>query len=537
VTRPALDGREQAGARSAALPSRAPHGRRSRAGRVCGLLLLGTLVLGGCHGTPSSIGAGESSFDPPRAVDPADIALPAEAMAARSDPKSGAPSPITPTSMPVPGAPPTIIDTRSVEPLNNLDRLAFPSAQGFGAHARGGRHGAVLYVSSLADHGPGSLRACVEAAGPRTCVFATGGTIVLGSVLSASNPFLTIAGQTAPGGGIQLMLSETDEGQVLAITTHDVVVRHLRLRRGATSLSAAPDGTCCGDAVVLTGAERVILDHVSVGFATDENVDVYGSRDVTVQDSIIAYGLRHSTHTDTAKDPEDHHSMGALVGAGSTRVSFIRNLFAFNLNRNPRLQSGISEVCGNLVYGATANPISLSGDARANVVGNHFDPGPENSYTYVMSTEDSAQAYAKGNTTPADIWELGANQASTPFQTPSCDDRRSLHAILSQAGAWPRDSLDSATVGHVHDGTGGLIDSPTEVDGWPQLEPGVPPHDVDGDGMADQWEREVGLNPDTPQDGNDDYFGVGYTALEVYLAWLAHDVEIDTTVSVPPISP
>ena len=439
--------------------------------------------------------------------------------------------------MPVPGTPPTIIDTTSIEPLNNLDRLAFPSARGFGAHARGGRRGVLFEVTTLADGGPGSLRECVEAAGPRTCVFATGGTIVLDTVLSVSAPFLTIAGQTTPGGGIQLMLSETDEHQVLRIATHDVVVRHVRLRRGATSPSAAPDGTCCGDAVILTGAQRVILDHVSVGFSTDENVDVTQSSGVTVQNSIIAYGLRRSTHEDTANNPEDHHSMGVLVGEGSTRVSLVRNFFAFNLNRNPRLQSGISEVCGNLVYGTTVNPISMSGNARANVVGNHFDPRPQNSYTHVISTENSSRAYARGNTTSVDIWAPGASQAPSPFQTPSCDDQPSLHAILSQVGAWPRDSLDSATVGHVHDGTGALIDSPSEIDGWPQLEPGVPPDDVDGDGMADQWEREVGLNPDTPQDGNDDYFGVGYTALEVYLAWLAHDVEIATTVSVPPISP
>ena len=156
---------------------------------------------------------------------------------------------------------------------------AFGGAQGFGATAAGGRGGAVYQVTNLNDGGSGSLRACVQASGPRTCVFRVGGTIMLSSILEVRNPRLTIAGQTAPGGGIQLRLSPSHSKPLFRVLTSDVVVRHVRFRRGATSRTAAPSGTCCGDTVsALSGTDRLILDHVSIGFATDENVDLYQAR-------------------------------------------------------------------------------------------------------------------------------------------------------------------------------------------------------------------------------------------------------------------
>ena len=262
---------------------------------------------------------------------------------------------------------------------------AFPGAKGFGATAVGGRGGAVYAVTNLNDSGTGSLRACVQASGARTCVFRVGGTIVLSSVLEVRNPRLTIAGQTAPGGGVQLRLSPNHTKPLLRIQTSDVVIRHLRLRRGETALTAAASGTCCGDTVAaLGGTDRLVLDHVSVGFATDENIDLYQARNVTIQNSIVAYGLRYSTDSDTVANPSQHHSMGVIIGDGATNLSLLDNLLAFNLNRNPRIQSGLNEVCGNVVYGAQANPITISG-GQVNVVGNRFDPRPFNGYRYVVA--------------------------------------------------------------------------------------------------------------------------------------------------------
>jgi len=413
-------------------------------------------------------------------------------------------------------------------PVAQAAPQAFPGAQGFGAAAAGGRGGTVYWVTNLNDSGTGSLRACVQASGPRTCVFRVGGTITLSTVLEVRNPRLTIAGQTAPGGGIQLRLSPNHTKPLLRIVTSDVVVRHLRLRRGATYLAAAPSGTCCGDSVAaLAGTDRLILDHVSVGFATDENVDLYQARNVTIQDSIIAYGLRYATDADTVANPGQHHSMGVIIGDGANNISLIDNLLAFNLNRNPRIQSGLNEVCGNIVYGAQANPITISG-ARVNVIGNRFDPQPSNSYKYVVATNGGGTAYAASNSTPVAIFSSSASKAATPFNTPVCAGAAPVE--LATVGAMPRDSLDTVTVQHVLDATGALIDSPAEIGGWPVLAGGTPYADSDRDGMSDAWELSRSFDPRNAADGNADPDGNGYTALEEFLSELAGNLGSPTAV-------
>lgn len=398
---------------------------------------------------------------------------------------------------------------------------AFPGAQGFGAAATGGRGGAVYRVTNLNDAGPGSLRSCVAATGARTCIFAVGGTITLSSVLEVRSPRLTIAGQTAPGGGIQIRLDPLHTKPLLRIMTSDVIIRHLRLRRGATSLAAASSGTCCGDSVAAVGGtDRLILDHVSVGFATDENIDLYQARNVTVQNSIIAYGLRYSTDADTVANPGQHHSMGVIIGDGATNISLIDNLLAFNLNRNPRIQSGLDEVCGNIVFGAQANPITISG-AQVNIVGNSFDPRPLLDYDHVVATHSGGIAYASANDTPVSILAPNASRATRPYATPSCAAASPVG--LASVGAKPRDRLDAVTVQHAVDGTGTLIDDPAEVGGWPVLEGGIGYADADADGMSDGWEVVNRLNAGSPTDRNGDLDGDGYTNLEEFLNDLAGD--------------
>ena len=286
-----------------------------------------------------------------------------------------------------------------------------------------------------------------------------------------------------------------------SIQVPDVVVRNIRLRRGATSLSAASSGTCCGDTIsILSGADRVIFDRVSLAFSTDENADLYQARNVTIQNSIIAYGLRYSTDSDTVRDSNQHHSMGVLIGDGATNLSLINNLLAMNLNRNPRIQSGLNEVCGNVVYGAQANPITISG-GQANIIGNRFDRKPHNDWNYVVATSGSARVHQSGNVLPSGGTMLasGAATQGTPYSTPSCAGK--VPVALDKVGATPRDTLDAATVQHVSAGTGRLIDDPNEVGGWPTLANGTPYPDLDKDGMDDDWERANGLNPGAAADG------------------------------------
>lgn len=394
---------------------------------------------------------------------------------------------------------------------------AFPGAEGYGAGSTGGRGGVVYHVTSLADSGTGSLRACIEASGPRTCIFRIGGTITVNSKFDVNNGRLTIAGQTAPGGGIQLRLSDRSKYRIMNINASDVIIRHVRFRRGATALAAYPSGTCCGDTVQISG-QRVILDHVTLSFGTDENLELYQANDVTVQNSIISYGLRYSTDADTVSSPGQHHSMGAVVATGNGNISFRHNLFAFNLNRNPRLQSGLTDICGNVVYGATANPITLSSSARANVVGNVFDRRPQNDFDYVIK---GAGAYASNNQAGVPIYEPGSSAVGSPHAGTSCSIGPDAERVLADVGPRPRDSLDAATIAHVRSGSGQLIDNPSEVGGWPTIANGTPYIDADKDGMDDNWEATKGLSAGNANDRNGDRNGDGYTNLEEFLNELA----------------
>jgi pectate lyase len=196
---------------------------------------------------------------------------------------------------------------------------AFPGAEGAGAMARGGRGGRVLTVTNLHDSGPGSLRSAVEAKGPRTVVFAVAGNIELASTLAITEPFLTIAGQTAPGGGICL------KNYDCTIAAEHVVIRFLRVRPGDVAKKAV-DGFSVGE-----GSHYVIIDHCSVSWSVDETLSVSGGSisNITVQWCIIAESLSRSVHH---KGP---HGFGSLIRADGD-VSYHHNIFAHHGSRNPR---------------------------------------------------------------------------------------------------------------------------------------------------------------------------------------------------------
>ena len=411
--------------------------------------------------------------------------------------------------------------------------VAFPGALGAGRTALGGRGGAVLRVTNLNDSGPGSLRAAVETEGPRTVVFDIGGTIRLASPLRIREPRLTLAGQTAPGGGVTL------RGQPLLISADDVVIRYIRSRLGDE------DGVET-DAVTIDRGQRIILDHVSASWSVDETLSI-GSRDrvidaVTVQWSIIAESLNLSTHS------KGDHGYGSLVrGNRGARFTFHHNLWAAHRARMPRpgnyLTPDVDPVGpyfeftnnvfydwgqGHAGYNSDKDPATVSTYVFA---GNAYRRGPDSTGAVIFEEESSvARAWFEGNSVdgvvPADPWAPVTGDDTPGYRLTALPDwamgatetaDRAYASVLAGAGASRvRDAADARILAGVVDGTGRIINSQTDVGGWPDLAPGAPWTDTDGDGQPDDWETAHGLDP-AVADGAADRDGDGYTNLEDWL--------------------
>ncbi len=226
------------------------------------------------------------------------------------------------------------------EPVGGrASELAFPGAEGFGAYARGGRGGRVLQVTTLEDHGrPGSLRWAVSQRGPRLVEFTVAGALSLRSNLTIEEPYLTLDGSTAPGGGITLR----DAGLRL-FRTHDIIVRHLRIRPGdeAQLGKGAWRGRAreikSGDAVTVQESADIILDHLSASWATDETISVTHSRRVTVQYCFITEPLANpALHVENGVPIS--HAYGALLGGDG--VAYLKNYFAYFKIRGPQMTGG-----------------------------------------------------------------------------------------------------------------------------------------------------------------------------------------------------
>lgn len=418
--------------------------------------------------------------------------------------------------------------------------LAFPGAEGAGRFSAGGRGGRVIRVTTLADAGPGSLRAAVEADGPRTVVFDVGGTIRLATPLTVRRGRLTIAGQTARGGGITL------RDQPLVIAADDVVIRHIRSRLGDESRIEA-------DAVSITRGRRIILDHISASWSVDETLSV-GSRydppergiyDVTVQWSLIAESLNASGHA------KGEHGYGSLVRGGhGARMTFHHNLWAAHRARMPRPgnynppavdpEGPRFEFRSNLFYnwggshaGYDADTQSLSAYA---FIGNAYIPGPDSTGHWAFEESNPlARAWFEGNAmdgvVPADPWSLvkdsdrpGYRLATRPDWADGTTETaiEAVDRVLAGAGAGPvRDAVDRRILDGVGTRTGRIIDSQSQVGGWPDLEAGSPWIDGDGDGLPDDWEVARGLDPADATDGAADRDGDGFTELEDWLNSLA----------------
>jgi len=415
---------------------------------------------------------------------------------------------------------------------------AFPGAEGAGAMSVGGRGGRAIHVTNLNDSGPGSLRAALDASGPRTVIFDVGGTIRLTKRLLVTNGQLTIAGQTAPGGGI------TIRDYPLMISADDVIVRFIRSRLGDESRFV-------GDAIWVSNGRRIILDHVSASWATDESLSVAstykrpGDRlgDVTVQWSIISESLCGP------KNPQGPHCYGSLVtGSRGARYTFHHNLWANQLARMPRPgnelsqnedpQGGFFDFRSNVMYNWGSQAGYNSGPAGRvayNFVNNSYWAGPDTKKAVIFDERDPfASAWFAGNSLNGnelpDQWSAVASQrgraARLATPAPAVSIRsdgaaQSYQHVLRFAGAsLKRDPVDERVVEGVRARTGRLLDSQDDVGGWPALAAGTPWRDSDGDGIPDDWERSHGLNPRDPRDGAR-IGSDGYSNLEHWLNELA----------------
>ncbi len=414
---------------------------------------------------------------------------------------------------------------------------AFPGAEGFGANTPGGRGGKVIFVTNLNDSGPGSLRAACMAEGPRTVLFRVAGTIALKSNLTVRQPYLTIAGQSAPGDGICL------RDYTFGIETHDVIVRYLRSRLGDVT---AQESDCID---LLNGAHDCILDHCSATWSIDECLSTSGiDQNCTIQWCLIGESLNQSKHS------KGKHGYGSLARANGP-MSWHHNLWIHNDARNPRLgdaydkpPSPTFDVRNNVIYdfGGTASGLT-QGRWSANYVGNFIRPGPsstaktpihignkpvDSNITFYLNGNvfDGHDDFTADNAKFIDLYDIDGKTQVTTTATPiptapvtTLPAKEAFELVLASVGASlpVRDAVDARLVDHVRTRTGKLINSQTEVGSWPELKSGPLPIDSDGDGIPDAWETAHGLNPKEPADGHAVNAKSGYTNLEDYLNSLA----------------
>jgi len=450
---------------------------------------------------------------------------------------------------------------------------AFPGAEGGGMYTAGGRGGRVIVVTSLADHGPGTLRDACEQGGARIVVFNVAGIIHLENPISIKAPYITIEGQSAPGDGICIA------GETVWIDTHDAIVRFMRFRRGAT------DVTRRDDAFGGNPVGNIMIDHVSGSWGLDETISMYrhvydrkGAKqaklptvNITIQNSISAESL------DTY-----NHAFGSTIGGHNSM--FARNLWANNVARNPSVgMDGDFNFANNVIFNWW-NRSADGGDNLSlfNFINNYYKPGPitpkDKPIGHRILKPESGRdpknkalfgrVYADGNIVDGDDkvtknnWDGGIQigelpdagrytdsiKALTPFPMPKVTiipTKEAYEYVLENAGAIlpKRDAVDARIVNDVRTGVisyvpntdnsngkqwvkhrlpddsykQGIITDVNQVGGYPEYK-GTPYKDSDGDGMPDEYEIKHGLNP---HDAKDAYAfpknGGGYTNIEIYL--------------------
>ncbi|WP_338240854.1 pectate lyase family protein [Aurantiacibacter hainanensis] len=440
--------------------------------------------------------------------------------------------------------------------------IAFPGAVGYGRNATGWRGGEIYHVTTLENEGPGSLRDCAEHDRPaRVCVFDISGTIVVDDQIRVSSNTY-IAGQTAPGEGVQIRLGDGRSSPLMIFEAHDVLLRNLKFRPGA---SREPSSNV--DALAIESSSNIYVDRVSAQFATDENLSL-GTEDLASEDITIARSIT-SLSLDKANHPRGRHSKGALLCAddGSAsmcgRVTLYGNLFAHNRDRNPDIASspaGPVDIVNNVFYDATSQFgefRNLYGDTWISYVGNVVLPGPSTRETpppvafqvlpFGEEQGFTMEVYEHDNLHLANQMDMLCDRSRnrpiadddaraylvseprTPLSVSPLPSAVVYESVLTDAGArhGPErqlDRLDAAVIENVRSCQGGRINDPSDVGGWPDLavERGAP--DSDGDGMPDAWEEaREGLDPGDPSDTWQDRDSDGWSNIEEYLSYLAGD--------------
>jgi len=382
-----------------------------------------------------------------------------------------------------------------------------PSNIAFGNATKGGLNGKIIRVTNLNATGPGSLREAIEAKGPRIVVFEVGGVIDLNKgQLDVREPFLTIAGQTAPSPGITIIKGG------FWINTHDILIQHIRVRPGDAGEPKrsgwSPDGltTSGGDAY------NVLVDHCSFTWAVDENLSASGRRtegpdstshNITFSNNIIAECLSNSSHE---KGP---HSKGMLIHDFCRDIAIVGNLFAHNGMRNPYFKAhSTGVIVNNLIYNPGRVAIQLyysksewknaryePENCRVSIVGNVL-------YTGKNTNEKMALVAAMGDAFMKDNLAFGAEGMALPLTYGNIN-------ILSEKPVWPtdfmplpanevvgyitghvgarpkeRDAVDKRIIQDFLDKKGQILDSQDEVGGYPKHKAtyrklDVPEEDID----------------------------------------------------------
>ena len=449
---------------------------------------------------------------------------------------------------------------------------AFPGAEGGGKYSFGGRGGKVIVVTNLNDEGEGSFRWACEQGGARIVVFNVAGIIRLKTPLMIRAPYITIAGQTAPGDGICIA------GESVWINTHDVIIRYMRFRRGITDVGRRDD------AIGGNPVGNIMIDHVSASWGGDENMSMYrhmyndstgktedklGTVNITIQNSIFSESL------DTW-----NHAFGSTLGGEN--CAFVRNLWADNTGRNPSIGwNGIFNFANNVIFNWVHRSVD-GGDYRAtyNIINNYFKPGPltpkNNPVGHRILKPESGRsklkylvfgrAYVTGNIMEGndrvtkDNWDGGVQvedeadagkykenmRVDKPLPMPEITITPALEAyqyVLNNAGATlpKRDPVDQRIVEQVRTGKikyqenvqlpstqfkhrrlpldsykQGIITDIRQVGGYPEYK-GTPYKDSDKDGIPDEYEIKNGLDPKNPADAISDKDKNGYANIEDYL--------------------
>lgn len=425
----------------------------------------------------------------------------------------------------------------AVAPLANAVPV-LPGAIGHGISTPAGRGGTVHRVTNLNYSGAGSLKACVDARGPRVCVFEVSGTIRLEDDLTLRNPNITIAGQTAPSPGITL------RGAGLLVKTSDVLVQHIRVRPGDDAGGEAPSNR---DALKIEAPasapiKNVVIDHCTFTWSVDEIASAWQYWDnISLLNNIFAEPLHDSIH------PEGKHGFGVLIGPVNGSATLAGNLFANMESRNPMTAATRAVIVNNLIYNwrYTAVDLQSRGDVTQNsVVGNVFVPGPDTSSKYAVvglradasTLRPGARVFLSDNLAPggksSDAWSIAgaiygsltlANfRSNSPLAWPAgmttlpTADNVVREHVLRYSGARPadRDSVDRRIIEQTRNGTGRIINcvAPNGTTrcqlnggGWPAL-------------AQNRRTLTLPANPNTVTDS-------GYTNLELWLHRMAAEVE------------